>query len=461
MIPVIALVGRPNVGKSTLFNRLTRTKNALVADFSGLTRDRQYGEASYQGKPFVLVDTGGIGVEDIAVDDLMSKQSLHALDEASLVLFIVDGRTGVTPVDLDVADRLRRLGKKVFIVVNKVDGLDSDVACADFVSLGFADIFPISATHGRGISQLLNDVCVDFANHEVDEEPDDKIKISFIGRPNVGKSTLINRILGEERVVVYDMPGTTRDSIEIPFTRDEQDYILVDTAGIRRRARVNEKIEKFSIIKTLQAIKQSNVCVMLVDGQEGLTEQDLHLLGIIVEEGKGLVIAVNKWDGLDEDHKEQVQANVGRRLNFAKFAKIKYISALHGSGVGLLFKDILQAYRSAMLDLSTPRLTKLLNELTSKHEPPLVRGRRIKLRYAHAGGHNPPLVVIHGNQVNSLPDSYKRYLQNSISAELGLVGTPLQLEFKGNENPFKDRKNTLTDRQVRKRKRMMKRIKKG
>lgn len=460
MIPVVALVGRPNVGKSTLFNRLTRTKDALVADYSGLTRDRQYGEASFQDKPFMVVDTGGIGVEDIAVDNLMSKQSIHALDEADLVLFIVDGRTGVTPVDLDVADRLRRLGKKIFIVVNKVDGLDPDVACADFVSLGFGDIFGISATHGRGVFQLLSVVCHDFL--EVAEQPleDDKIKISFIGRPNVGKSTLVNRILGEERVVVYDLPGTTRDSIEIPFTRDEQDYTLVDTAGIRRRARVNEKIEKFSIIKTLEAIKKANVCVMLIDAQEGITEQDLHLLGIIVEAGKGLVIAVNKWDGLDDDHKEQVQTNVTRRLNFAKFAKIKYISALHGSGVGLLFKDILQAYSSATLKLSTPRLTKLLNELTSKHEPPLVRGRRIKLRYAHAGGHNPPIVVIHGNQVNSLPDSYKRYLQNSISDELGLVGSPLQLEFKGSENPFKDKKNSLTPRQIHKRKRMMKRVKK-
>lgn len=460
MIPVIALVGRPNVGKSTLFNRLTRTKNALVADYPGLTRDRQYGEASYQGKPFIVVDTGGIGVEDIAVDSLMSKQSLHALDEASLVLFIVDGRAGVNPVDLDVADRLRRLGKQIFIVVNKIDGLDPDIACSDFVSLGFGDIFGISATHGRGITKLLNAICQDFTVLADEPAEDSKIKISFIGRPNVGKSTLINRILGEERVVVYDLPGTTRDSIAIPFMRDEQEYILVDTAGVRRRARVNEKIEKFSIIKTLEAIKKSNVCVMLIDAQEGLTEQDLHLLGVIVEAGKGLVIAVNKWDGLDDDHKEQVKMHVGRRLHFANFAKVKYISALHGSGVGLLFKDILQAYRSAMLNLSTPRLTKLLNELTIKHEPPLVKGRRIKLRYAHAGGHNPPIVVIHGNQVNLLPDSYKRYLQNAISTDLGLIGTPLQLEFKCNENPFKGRKNSLTLRQTRKRKRMMKKVKK-
>ncbi len=460
MVPVIALVGRPNVGKSTLFNRVTKSKNALVADYAGLTRDRQYGEATYENKPFVVVDTGGIGVDDLAVDALMSKQSLQALDEACLVLFIVDARTGITPVDLDIADKLRKIDKDVIVVVNKIDGLDVDVVCAEFLSLGFSNIFGISATHGRGITKLLHTVCKDFQEAMPEEDLEGIIKISFIGRPNVGKSTLVNRILGEERVVVYDLPGTTRDSIEVPFQRDDQNYILVDTAGIRRRSRVNEKIEKFSIIKTLQAIKESHVCVMVVDAKEGLTEQDLRLLGTIIESGKGLVIAVNKWDGLEEDYKEQIKLQVGRRLNFAKFAKIKYISALHGSGVGLLFKDIIQAYRSATLDLSTPKLTKLINELTAKHEPPLVRGRRIKLRYAHAGGHNPPLVVIHGNQVNSLPDSYKRYLQNSISEELGLVGTPLQLEFKSSDNPFKGKKNTLTDRQVRKRKRMLKKVKK-
>jgi GTP-binding protein len=461
MIPVIALVGRPNVGKSTLFNRITKTKNALVADFAGLTRDRQYGEASHEGKQFVVVDTGGIGVEDLAIDALMSKQSLHALDEASLVLFIVDARTGITPVDLDIANKLRKIDKEVIIVVNKIDGLDVDIVCTEFLSLGFTNVYGVSATHGRGIAKLLHRACENFSKDEENEGvAENTIKISFIGRPNVGKSTLINRILGEDRVVVYDLPGTTRDSIEVPFKRDEQDYILVDTAGIRRRSRVNEKIEKFSIIKTLQAIKESNVCVMVIDAKEGLTEQDLRLLGTIIESGKGLVVVVNKWDGLEEDFKEKVKEQVERKLCFAKFAKIKYISALHGSGVGLLFKDIMQAYRSANLNLSTPKLTKLLSDITARHEPPLVKGRRIKLRYAHAGGHNPPVIVIHGNQVNSLPDSYKRYLQNSIIEELGLIGTPLQLEFKSSDNPFKDKKNVLTERQVKKRRRMLKRVKK-
>ncbi|MDF1758716.1 MAG: ribosome biogenesis GTPase Der [Legionellaceae bacterium] len=459
MIPIIALVGRPNVGKSTLFNRLTRTQNALVADFPGLTRDRQYGDAVFENKPFIVVDTGGVGVDDLAVDELMSKQSELALEEADHIFFLVDGRCGLTPVDLDIAKRLRKSGKNIVVVVNKTDGLDEEVACADFQSLGFESIYGVSATHGRGLTSLLRDVSHDFAEVADKEDRPDVIKISFIGRPNVGKSTLINRILGEERVVVYDMPGTTRDSIEIPFEREGQKYTLVDTAGIRRRARIDEKIEKFSVIKTLQSIKDSNVCLMLIDSTEGLTDQDMHLLGFIIESGKALVIVVNKWDGLDDEHKETVKATLERKLPFASFAKTKFISAKHGSGVGLLFKDITQAYKSAMLDLSTPKLTRILQSLTFKHPPPLVRGRRIKLRYAHAGGHNPPIVVVHGNQVSELPDSYKRYLINSLTDELKLIGTPLKMEFKSSDNPFKDNKNKLTDRQIKRRQRVMKRAK--
>ena len=460
MIPVIALVGRPTVGKSTLFNRITRTQDALVADFPGLTRDRQYGDAVFEKKPFIVVDTGGVGVEDVAVDALMSKQSEFALDEADCVFFLVDGRVGLTAVDREIAMRLRKMSKPVYLVVNKTDGMDEDVACADFQSLGFNDIYPVSATHGRGTPTLLKHVTEHF-ELAVEEAPfeDNTVRICFAGRPNVGKSTLVNRILGEERVVVYDMPGTTRDSIAIPFERDAQHYVLIDTAGVRRRARVDEKIEKFSVIKTLQSIKESNVCLMLIDATEGLTDQDLHLLGFIVESGKALVIAVNKWDGLDEDHKESVRAELTRRLHFVQFAKIRFISALHGSGVGGLFKDIMQAYTSAVQVLSTPKLTRILLELTTKHTPPLVNSRRIKLRYAHTGGHNPPVVVIHGNQVDSLPDSYKRYLANAFTAELGLVGTPLKLEFKNSSNPFKDKKNTLTDKQVKHRARMLKRAK--
>lgn len=455
MIPVIALVGRPNVGKSTLFNRLTKTQDALVADFPGLTRDRQYGEAQHEDKSFIVVDTGGIGVDDIEVDTLMSKQSKIALNEADVVLFLVDGRSGLTGIDEQIANNLRRLNKNVHLVVNKTEDIDDDVACADFQSLGIANIHSISSSHGQGIYSLLDAILEPFVpeNEEIVEE--ETIKIAFAGRPNVGKSTLINRILGEERVVVYDMPGTTRDSIAIPFERDDQRYILIDTAGVRRKSRVDEKIEKFSVIKTLQAIKESNVCLQLLDANEGITDQDMNLIGFIIESGKALVIAVNKWDGLDEEHKEKVKSELERRLHFAKFAKIRFISALHGSGVGNLFKDINEAYASAIQSFSTPKLTRLLQDISTKHTPPCVNGRRIKLRYAHLGGHNPPVIVIHGNQLADLPDSYKRYLTNEFTKHLGLVGTPLRIEFKGGTNPFAEKKNKLSQRQVNKKKRLM------
>lgn len=459
MIPVIALVGRPNVGKSTLFNRLTKTQDALVADFPGLTRDRQYGQAYYEGKPFIVVDTGGIGVDDIAVDTLMSKQSTIALNEADAVLFLVDGRSGLTGIDEKIAENLRKLNKKVYLIVNKTEGIDDDIACADFQSLGIADVLSISSSHGEGISTLLETVLASFPLETEENDDEQVIKIAFAGRPNVGKSTLINRILGEERVVVFDMPGTTRDSISIPFVRDEQHYILIDTAGVRRRGRVDEKIEKFSVIKTLQAIKESNVCLQLLDANEGITDQDMNLLGFIIESGKALVIAINKWDGLDEEHREHVKSELSRRLHFANFAKIRFISALHGSGVGGLFKDINEAYASATQSFSTPRLTRLLQDISTKHTPPCVQGRRIKLRYAHIGGHNPPVIIIHGNQLDALPESYKRYLNNEFIKHLGLVGTPLKIEFKGGTNPFAEKKNKLSQRQVNKKRRLMKRVK--
>ncbi|USQ12645.1 ribosome biogenesis GTPase Der [Legionella lytica] len=456
MVPVIALVGRPNVGKSTLFNRLTKTQDALVADFPGLTRDRQYGQAVHGLKSYIVVDTGGIGVDDIEVDGLMSKQSTIALNEADIVLFLVDGRSGLTGIDENIATNLRKLSKKVHLVVNKTEGIDDDVACADFQSLGISDIHSISSSHGSGIYSLLDEVLEPFAPQVEDEVgEEDAIKIAFAGRPNVGKSTLINRILGEERVVVYDMPGTTRDSIAIPFTRDEKRYILIDTAGVRRKSRIDEKIEKFSVIKTLQAIKESNVCLQLLDADEGITDQDMNLLGFIIESGKALVIAVNKWDGKDEEHKEKIKSELSRRLHFASFAKIRFISALHGSGVGTLFKDINEAYASAVQSFSTPRLTRLLQDISTKHTPPCVSGRRIKLRYAHLGGHNPPVIVIHGNQLADLPDSYRRYLNNEFTKHLGLVGTPLKLEFKGGSNPFAEKKNKLSERQVNKKRRLM------
>ncbi|HCA88851.1 MAG: ribosome biogenesis GTPase Der [Legionellaceae bacterium] len=462
MIPVVALVGRPNVGKSTLFNRFTRTQNALVADFPGLTRDRQYGQAVYNQHHFIVIDTGGIGVDDLAVDSLMSKQSALALAEACAILFVVDGRDGLTGIDEEVCKRLRKLNKPVILVANKAEGLHDETVLAEFQQLGLAQLHAVSAAHGQGMDALLHTLIKSFPDTEAVETPvyPQAINIAFVGRPNVGKSTLINRILGEERVVVYDMPGTTRDSITIPFHHQTQDYVLVDTAGVRRRARIDQKIEKFSVIKTLQAIKAAHVCIMLVDAKEGLTEQDMHLLGFIVEAGKALVIAVNKWDNLTQDHKESVKNELERRLHFVNFAKMRFISALHGSGVGLLFQDINQAYQAATAKLSTPKLTRLLEEAVAKHAPPLVNGRRIKLRYAHTGGHNPPTIVIHGNQLSALPDSYKRYLTNWFIEALELIGTPLKIELKSSTNPFKDKKNALTTRQVKRKKRLMKHVKK-
>lgn len=462
MIPVIALVGRPNVGKSTLFNRLTKTQDALVADFPGLTRDRQYGQAQYEDKSYIVVDTGGIGVDDIAVDNLMSKQSSIAIVESDIVLFIVDGRAGLTGIDRTIANNLRQLNKPFVLVVNKTEGLDDDIVCSDFQSLGITQVYSISASHGQGIHSLLEAILPPVEEPELDTVfAENTIKIAFAGRPNVGKSTLINRILGEERVVVYDMPGTTRDSISIPFERDNKHYVLIDTAGVRRKSRVDEKIEKFSIIKTLQAIKESNVCLQLLDAKEGITDQDMNLLGFIIESGKALVIAVNKWDDLTEEHKEHVKSEISRRLHFANFAKIRFISALHGSGVGSLFKDINEAYASATQSFATPRLTRLLEDITTKHTPPCGSGgRRIKLRYAHIGGHNPPIIIIHGNQLDSLPESYRRYLNNEFTKQLNLVGTPLKIEFRGGSNPFAEKKNKLSDRQVNKKRRLLSRVKK-
>jgi len=460
MTPVIVLVGRPNVGKSTLFNRLTKSKDALVSNFPGLTRDRQYGLASFDEKTFILIDTGGIGVEDQAVDTLMVSQSQKAIQEATHVFFMVDARAGLTPSDRAIATELRKQGREVTLVINKTDGLDEKMSFAEFAELGFAHMFTVSAAHGRGVGHLLQAVTEDFT--EEAEAPDEKkgIVTAVIGRPNVGKSTLINRVLGDERMVVYDMPGTTRDSIYVPFERDGQDYTLIDTAGVRRRSKVNEKIEKFSIIKTLNAIKDANVCLILIDANEGVTDQDMHLIGFAIEAGKGIVVAVNKWDGLDEDHRIFVKDTIMRKLHFASFAKFHFISALHGSGVGNLFKDIQEAYASAIKSFQTNLLTRYLQDMVAKHPPPLVKGRRVKLRYAHAGGHNPPIIVIHGTQVDALPESYKRYINNAFLDALQLVGTPLKVVFKSGENPFEGKKNKLTERQVKRKKRLMRFVKK-
>lgn len=462
-LPTIALVGKPNVGKSTLFNRLTQSKQALVADFPGLTRDRLYAVAKFNNKSFVLVDTGGIGVEDENIDYLMRKQSDQAIDEADIVFFVVDGREGITSIDEDIAKKLRILGKKVHLVVNKIDGLDKSTTLAEAATLGFSSVYAISATHGSGIRHLLTDVLPDAEPGSVDlslVQQNNGTKLAFIGRPNVGKSTLINRMLGEDRVVVCDHPGTTRDSIYIPFTRNSESYTLIDTAGVRRRSRVSVMIEKFSIIKTLQAIEDAHVCIFVIDAQEGITDQDLHLLGLIIESGKSLVITVNKWDGLDTEHKEHVKEEIARRLNFIHFAKIRYISALHGSGVGLLFQDVDEAHASATKELATSELTRLLEDFVTQNPPPLSHGRRIKLKYAHSGGHNPQRIVIHGNSLDALPQAYCRYLSKAYANHLHLIGTQVRLELKSSHNPFKGKKNQLTEWQIKKRKRLMKRVKK-
>ncbi|AOR59727.1 ribosome biogenesis GTPase Der [Pectobacterium parmentieri] len=494
MIPVVALVGRPNVGKSTLFNRLTRTRDALVADFPGLTRDRKYGRAEVEGHEFIIVDTGGIDGTEDGVETRMAGQSLVAIEEADIVLFMVDARAGLMPADEGIAKHLRSREKMTVLVANKTDGLDPDMVTADFYSLGMGEVYAIAASHGRGVTSLLETVLLPFVQDEIEEpvelteeeenaaywaaleaeeqaseeeaeddfNPEDlPIKLAIVGRPNVGKSTLTNRILGEERVVVYDMPGTTRDSIYIPMVRDEREYILIDTAGVRKRGKVTETVEKFSVIKTLQAIEDANVVLLVIDAREGISDQDLSLLGFILNSGRSLVIVVNKWDGLSQEVRDQVKDMLDLRLGFIDFARIHFISALHGSGVGNLFESVMEAYSCATRRVSTAMLTRVMQMAADDHQPPLVRGRRVKLKYAHAGGYNPPIVVIHGNQVKDLPDSYKRYLMNYYRRSLEVMGTPIRIQFKEGENPFADKRNTLTPNQLRKRKRLMSHLKKS
>ena len=485
MVPVIALVGRPNVGKSTLFNRLTRTRDALVADFPGLTRDRKYGRAEIKGHEYIVIDTGGIDGTEDGVESFMAEQSLQAIEEADIVLFLVDARAGAMPADHAIAKHLRSRQKATFLVANKIDGIDADIAISDFYGLGLGEIHSIAASHGRGVSSLIetvldpifqfkdeqqNNFVNDETSNDLPESYDDlvfdntqslinqPIKVAIVGRPNVGKSTLTNRILGEERVVVYDMPGTTRDSIYIPMTRDEREYVLIDTAGVRKRGKVTETVEKFSVIKTLQAIEDANVVILVIDAREGVSDQDLSLLGFIINSGRSLVIAVNKWDGLSQDIKEQVKTTLDDRLDFIDFARVHFISALHGSGVGNLFDSIQEAYDCATRRVNTALLTKIMQMAQDDHQPPLVCGRRVKLKYAHAGGYNPPIVVIHGNQVEDLPDSYKRYLMNYFRRSLKIMGSPIRIQFKEGANPFEGRKNSLTASQQRKRRRLMKHV---
>lgn len=451
MRPVIALVGRPNVGKSTLFNRLTRSRDALVADLPGLTRDRQYGEGVVGERPYIVIDTGGLAGEEEGIDSEMASQSLLAVEEADAVLLLVDGRAGVTPGDLEILDHLRRSQKPAMLVVNKVDGQDEYVALAEFHGLGAGEPFAISASQGRGVHKLMDEVLATFP--EPEEETDEVaaergICIAIAGRPNVGKSTLVNRMLGEERVVVYDQPGTTRDSVRIPFERHGQRYTLIDTAGIRKRGKTRETVEKFSVVKSLQSIQEANVVILVIDARSGIVEQDLHLLGYVLDAGRAVVIALNKWDGMELEEKERIKQDIRRRLGFADFARIHFISALHGTGVGDLYRSVKAAWESARRELSTNRLTTLLQMIVEDHAPPMINGRRIKLRYAHAGGHNPPIIVIHGRQTDKLPKSYIRYLEKSFRKALELEGTPVRIELRSGENPFVKGEEGLTQQQV-------------
>ncbi|HEC06215.1 MAG TPA: ribosome biogenesis GTPase Der [Thiolapillus brandeum] len=461
MLPVIALVGRPNVGKSTLFNRLTRSRDALVADQPGLTRDRQYGVGRIGNRPYVVVDTGGISGEREGVEVLMDRQVRLAIEEADHVFYLVDAREGLAGADEQIAAELRKTGKPITVVANKSESLDRDVAAAEFHSLGLGEPVAISAAHGRGVKPLVNRVLADLPpEEENDAEAEQRgIQIAVVGRPNVGKSTLINRLLGEERLVAFDKPGTTRDSIQVPFEHQGRQYTLVDTAGVRRRARIAEAIEKFSIIKTLQAMEQANVVLLVLDAHQGISEQDATLAGHVVESGRALVVVINKWDGLQSDERDRIKSELERKLPFLSFAEVLFISALHGTGVGHLMKAVDAAYRAATRDLKTSDLTNILEQAIMEHQPPLVRGRRIKLRYAHQGGQNPPIIVIHGNQTESVPLTYQRFLVNRFRKAFKLWGTPVRIEFRTSDNPFKGRRNKLNTRQQQKRRRMMKHVK--
>jgi GTP-binding protein len=460
MIPVIALIGRPNVGKSTLFNVLTQTRDAIVASEPGLTRDRQYGIGKRGTKKFIVVDTGGLSGEKQSLDDLMARQTLLALEEADEVLLMVDAQDGITSSDEMITDLVRKSGKSTSIIINKVDGIDPIQAQSDFYALGFARVYLISAAHRKGINPMMDAVMHEYAEDQPDHQIDQGPTVAVIGRPNVGKSTLINRLIGEERVVAYDQPGTTRDTIAVPFERRGKHYTLIDTAGVRKRGKVQQVIEKFSAIKALEAIERSQVVILVIDARDGLTDQDLTLLGFAINSGRALVIAVNKWDGLEPEQRDYNKKTLLRRLSFASFAAQHYISALHGTGVGEMMKSIDQAYASAYRDFNTRHLTDLLEEAVFKHNPPLHNGRRIKLRYAHQGGRNPPVIVIHGNKTEFLPSAYERYLMGFFISKLKLKGTPVRIELKSGANPYARNKNQSSETRQKKKKRLIKHAKK-
>jgi GTP-binding protein len=451
MLPTLVLVGRPNVGKSTLFNRLTRSRDALVADLPGLTRDRHYGRGRVGERPYLVVDTGGL--EPVAKEGIlheMAKQTRQAVDEADLVLFIVDGRDGLTPHDRIIATQLRKTGRPIMLLVNKAEGMQRARITADFHELGLGEPIPISSAHGDNVAEMIEVALDELPAVEPEtEEKSDHPKLAIVGRPNVGKSTLVNAILGEERVIAFDQPGTTRDSIYIDFERGGKQYTIIDTAGVRRRGKVDEAIEKFSVVKTLQAIEDANVVVLVVDARDQITEQDAHLADFVLQAGRALVLAVNKWDGLDEYKRDTTKRDIERKLHFLSFAKHHFISALNGTGVDALLKSVNQAYTAAMTKLPTPQLSRVLEEALQRQQPPRVGSFRPKMRYAHQGGSNPPLIIIHGSALDKIPDSYTRYLEKTFCDAFKLQGTPLRIEYKSGKNPFAEKKHVLTESEQR------------
>ena len=464
MLPMVALVGRPNVGKSTLFNALTRSRDALVADQPGVTRDRQYGICRLLERPFLVVDTGGLSEQSEGLAGLTSQQSLQAMHEAAVIALVVDARDGLLGYDHEIVAEARRCNRPMLLLVNKTDGLDAEQALADFSALGVQPAFGVAASHQRGLGPVLEAIAErlpDPAEGEgLDQTEPDRMRLAIVGRPNVGKSTLVNRLLGEERVIASDVPGTTRDAIAVDLERDGRKYRLIDTAGIRRRARVEEAVEKFSVLKTLQAIESAQVVVVMLDAREGVTDQDATVLGQVLESGRGLVVCLNKWDGLDDYQREQCRADVSRKLAFVEYAQVLTLSAKHGSGIRELFRAVHKTFESATRQFSTSELTRAVEAAYEALQPPVVRGHVAKLRYAHPGGSNPPTVIIHGSRVASLPQNYKRYLENFLRKRFKLVGTPLRLEFRAGANPYEGKKNELSERQVQRRRRMMRHVKK-